>query len=302
LEIAAQGAVYPAVAPKGNRLAFSRTVTDTDIWQLEAGRQPRPFLVSSMLDASPQFSPDGRRIAFASGRGVDRIAIWLSNADGNDAIQLTRGPENYHGSPRWSPDGRWIAFDACGKDGRWNIKVVESSGGQTRQLTSGAFTSTVPNWSRDGKWIYFASDRTGRFEIWRVPAAGGTAEQITRDGGYLVFESTDAQTLYYTKTGDIGGGPLYARSVNGADETQVVERVVARGFAVFENGIYYLDRSAPGKFEIRLQEFATARNRPIGAIEGELGIGFAVSPDRKAFLFTESASRGSDLMLIENFR
>ena len=106
----------------------------------------------------------------------------------------------------------------------------------------------------------------------------------------------------YTKTGDIGGGPLYARSVSGADETQVVERVVVRGFAVFENGIYYLDRSAPGKFEIRLQEFATGRSRTIGAIEGELGIGFAVSPDRNAFLFTESASRGSDLMLIENFR
>jgi hypothetical protein len=84
-------------------------------------------------------------------------------------------------------------------DVRSDIQLRGGPGGQSRQLTSGAFTSTVPNWSRDGKWIYFASDRTGRFEIWHVPAEGGTAEQITRDGGYLVDESTDAQTLAGTR-------------------------------------------------------------------------------------------------------
>jgi Tol biopolymer transport system component/tRNA A-37 threonylcarbamoyl transferase component Bud32 len=301
-EIASQGALFPAVALKESRLAFSHWMDDQDIWRLEVGGKPQPFLVSSMLDASPQFSPDGRRIAFASGRGVDRIAIWLSNADGAGLVQLTRGPENYHGSPRWSPDGHWIVFDARGKEGRWNIKVVESSGGQAQQLTSGPFTSTVPSWSGDGKWIYFASDRTGRFEIWRVPAQGGPAGQITRDGGYLAFESRDAKTLYYTKTGDPGGGPLYARPLGGSEERQVVGRVVGRGFAVFEDGIYYLDSRGPGKYEIRFHEFASSRSRTVSPIEGQLGLGFSVSPDRKTFLFTWLASPGSDLMLIENFR
>src|SRR5260221_6311046 len=92
-------------------------------------------------------------------------------------------------SPRWSPDGRWVACDARGKDGRWNVKVVESRGGQSRQLTSGSFTSAVPAWSRDGRWIYFASDRIGRFEIWRVPSEGGAAERITGDGGFAAIES-----------------------------------------------------------------------------------------------------------------
>ncbi len=167
MEIAGQGALYPAVAAKARRLAFARWMDDQDVWRLELGKSPQPLLVSSMLDASPQFSPDGRRIAFASGRGVDRIAIWLANADGSGLVQLTRGPETYHGSPRWSPDGRSIAFDARGKDGRWNIKVMDSSGGEARQITSGDFTSTAPSWSQDGKSIYFASDRTGRFEVWQ---------------------------------------------------------------------------------------------------------------------------------------
>jgi Tol biopolymer transport system component len=275
---------------------------DTDVWTLEVGGRAKPLLASSMLDASAQFSPDGRRIAFASGRGVDRIAIWLANADGRGLVQLTRGPENYHGSPRWSPDGRWIAFDARGQDGRWNVKVIEANGGETRQLTDGPFTSTAPSWSRDGKWIYFGSDRGGRFEVWRAAASGGAAEQVTRDGGYLAIESADAKTLYYTKTGDIGGGPLYARSIEGSEERRVVERVVARGFAVFEDGIYYLEMTDPRKNEIRFLQFGATAHRVIGAVEEQVGIGLSVSPDRKTFLFTWSPSPGSDLMLIENFR
>src|ERR1035438_969756 len=134
LEIASQGAEYPALSLKGHRLAFSRSLSDTDVWRLQDGGEPAPLLVSSMPDNNAQFSPDGRRIAFESGRGLDGMSIWLANADGSNLVQLTKGPENYHGSPRWSPDGNWIAFDARGNDGRRNVKVVGSSGGPAREI------------------------------------------------------------------------------------------------------------------------------------------------------------------------
>ncbi len=302
LEIASQGAESPAVALKGNRLAFSRALFDTDIWRLQAGGKPEPLLVSTMQDGSAQFSPDGRRIAFASARSGDRMAIWLADADGTGLVQLTRGPEDYQGSPRWSPDGNWIAFDARGKDSLWDIKVVESSGGQARQLTGGTFSSNVPSWSHDGKWIYFNSDRSGRREIWRTPAQGGAAEQITRHGGRVALESTDGKTLYYTK--EFGDGPLFAQPLGaGAEEKQILDKVTQRGFAVFADGIYYLyPLSAAGKTEIRFHEFATGRSRLVSPIDAQLSFGFSVSPDRKAYLFTVVPSSGSDLMLIENFR
>jgi Tol biopolymer transport system component len=299
LEIASQGAVSPAVAHKGNMLAFSRAANDADVWRFRVGGKPEPFLVSSALDTSAQFSPDGRRIAFASGRGVEGIAIWLANADGTGLVQLTREPEEYHGSPQWSPDGRWIAFDARGKDGRWTIRVVESSGGQSRQLSSGPSDSNVPAWSRDGKWIYFYSDRSGRQEIWRMPFQGGAAEQITRDSGNVAQESPDGKTLYYTKTS--GESPLYAQPRGGGDEKQVLDLVVARGFVVFGDGIYYLNRRG-AKYEIRFYEFATRRSRLVSLIEGRLGLYLSVSPDRQTFLFSLVHSQGSDLMLIENLR
>jgi Tol biopolymer transport system component len=299
LELASQGAWSPAVSRKGNRLAFSRFMSDADVWRLQVGGKPEPLLVSSMLDQNAQFSPDGRRIAFESGRGLDGIGIWLSNADGSGLVQLTKGPESHHGSARWSPDGQRIAFDARGKDGRPNIEVVESSGGQARQLTSGPFNNSVPSWSRDGKSIYFTSDRTGRFEIWRVSSQGGAAERITRDGGFMAIESPDARTLYYTKRG--GDGPLYARPLAGSEERQVLGEVAFRGFDVFEDGIYYLGHGRPLKTEIRFHNFVGGRSRVISEILWP-SLGLSVSPDRKTFLYSLWAPVGSDLMLIENFQ
>jgi Tol biopolymer transport system component len=305
LDVASQGAMFPAVALKGNRLTFARFMSNHDIWRLELGGRPEPFLVSSMLDSNAQFSPDGRHIAFASGRSADRVAIWLSDVNGSSLAQLTGGPGTFDGSPQWSPDGRWIAFDALGKDAQQSITVVDSIDGQPRQLTSGPLSGKRPSWSHDGRWIYFSSDRTGRGEIWRIPAEGGEAEQITQDGGSVALESPDGKTLYYTKSSSYWqypGVPLYARPLGRNEEKQVLDQVAGCGFVVFEDGIYYLGYTGLRTGEIRFQEFATGRSRAVGPIPAPVGLGLSVSPDRKTFLFAEWVAAGTDLMLIENFR
>jgi Tol biopolymer transport system component/DNA-binding winged helix-turn-helix (wHTH) protein len=298
LEIAASGAQAPAVARQGNRLAFSVQTWNTDVWRLQGKGTPQPLLVSKVADQNGQFSPDGRRIAFVSDRGSQGVGIWLANADGTGVVELTRDDATM---PRWSPDGLRIAYEAVGDEGRPQISVVDSSGGQPLHVTSGPFPSNAPSWSHDGKWIYFGSDRTGRFEIWRVPSQGGAAEQITRQGGFLALESVDGKTIYYTKTSL--DGPLFSQPLAGGEEKQVLERVVNRGIVVFEDGIYYFAVTGPTKFEIRFHEFATGRSRVIGPIEvPPLFMGLSVSPDRKTFLFTVVASADIDLWMIENFR
>ena len=66
-----------------------------------------------------------------------------------------------------------------------------------------------PAWSLDGSWIYFNSNRTGRSEVWRAAAAGGSEEQVTRAGGAMPAESADGRTLYYKRS--MEDGPLLAR-------------------------------------------------------------------------------------------
>ena len=192
LELAGIDALGPAVDVKGGRLAFSRTTSNnSDIWRLGSDGKPSPFLTSSLVDNAPQYSPDGRRIAFSSGRGGDSVAIWVANADGTGVNQITRIASPKCGTPRWSPDGQWIAFEASGKaGGGWDIWIVEAKWGLPAAVDTWSWDNILPSWSRDGSSIYFTSKRSGRFEIWRVPAHGGMEEQITRNGGYLAFEST----------------------------------------------------------------------------------------------------------------
>ena len=58
----------------------------------------------------------------------------------------------------------------------------------------------IPSWSLDSNWLYYASNRTGHFEIWKAPAKGGNAIQVTRNGGWNAFESYDDKSLYTQST------------------------------------------------------------------------------------------------------
>ena len=70
--------------------------------------------------------------------------------------------------------------------------------GSATRLISG-IKAEAPSWSADGKFLYFASDRTGRWEVWKQPLFGGAARQITRNGGYASHESREGKWLYFSK-------------------------------------------------------------------------------------------------------
>lgn len=77
-------------------------------------------------------------------------------------------------NPQISPNGQEIVFTYKG-----DIYKVPAAGGQAIQLTTLSSYETAPIWSRDGKQIAFASDRKGNFDVWVMPATGGSAKQLT---------------------------------------------------------------------------------------------------------------------------
>ncbi len=80
----------------------------------------------------------------------------------------------------------------------------------------------MPSWSADEKWIYFASNRTGRYEVWKAPVnAGGSATKVTRDGGFAPVESSDGKFVYYLK--GIESSSIWRVPVEGGEETFVVD-------------------------------------------------------------------------------
>jgi serine/threonine protein kinase len=293
-----QNGAYPAISRQGHRLSYSQLTSDSNIWRLEVSDPTgKPLISSTRVDDLPQFSPDGRRIAFESSRsGNDEI--WVCNSNGSSVEQLTsfRGP--IAGTPRWSPGGETIVFDLR-REGYSEIYVIPSEGGAPQRLTHKG--GEVPSWSRDGKWIYFASKRSGPYQVWKIPVNGGAEVPVTRDGGFAAFESPDG-FIYYAKSGS--NTSLWKTPVNGGAEIQVLESLSDwSNFAIIDEGIYFIPKpSSFGGFSIQFFSFLTLETTSVATIHKPLFYGLAVSPDKRRILYTQTDEQGSDLMLVENFR
>ncbi len=149
----------------------------------------------------PALSPDGRTLAFSWGGD-----LWVCPAEGGTAGRITTDPADER-KPCWSPDGRSIAFssDAAGTRDLW---VVDLATRAVRRLTWNAADDDAPAWSPDGAWIAFQSNRDPNldlatndqvWDVWRMPAGGGTAERVTRFRGENPAWSPDGAWIAYDR-------------------------------------------------------------------------------------------------------
>ena len=228
------------------RLVYVRSYADYNIWRVEtsaagatASSPPVVAISSTRSDGMPQFSPDGRRVAFTSDRSGES-EIWLADPDGSNAVQLT-SMGALPGFPRWSPDGELIVFHS-NPEGQGEVYLIPAAGGKPRNLTSHPGTDAFPSFSRDGKWIYFSSNRTGgERQIWKMPASGGEAVRVTnRDcrSTFAALESPDGAYLYYVETWDTPS-PVWRLPASGGVPVKVLEGVVLSNFVVLERHLLY---------------------------------------------------------------
>jgi Tol biopolymer transport system component len=297
------------ISHQGRRLAYRRHQQDTDVWRLagpgasDAGRAPERFLSSTWLDLAPQYSPDGRRIAFASQRS-GHYEIWTADAEGTNQRQLTFLEHAMTVWPSWSPDGREIAFEST-KQGSWDIYVVGASGGVPRRITTDPWPryEINPSWSRDGRFVYFTSNREGDRQIWKVPAQGGAVVQVTRRGGAVAHESPDGRSLYYSKRlWNTGPEGLWRVPVGGGEEQQVLEHAFGVKWAVCSEGIAFLDLAAAPGFAIAFYDFSTRQVVELAPVDTRRLWGLSCSPDCRWILYSPLGVLQSDIMLVEDFR
>jgi len=320
---ASENAVDVAVSADGRRLVYSQATTDLDIWRLDlrpgaaTGESQARFASSTKNDANAQFSPDGERVAFTSDRS-GQLEIWVADRQGRHPLRLT-----YQGSaaaPRWSPDGKTIAFncDAKGeREGERNVDiyVISALGGPPRRVTTSPAIDATPSWSRDGRWIYFASNRSGRWQVWKVPSNGEearSARQVTRGGGFAAIESTDGRHVYFTR--EMSGtldpqSAIFRIPVEGGDEEVVVERYRSShgSWDLTAEGLYFVDQepsSSGMSWVVRFQAFDQRQATDVARLRYPpflSGPAISVSSDGTSMLSTQSQEE-SDLMLVEHFR
>jgi acylaminoacyl-peptidase len=183
----------------------------TRIWTVDASSGRAELLTGGKHhDADPQWSPDGRQIAFVSDRHPNpdltwRSDIYLVDVRTKDVRRIGpgRGKQAWAG-PSWSPDGRWIAAigwldwkrGEISQNSVWRIRVrdghaehlldgadLDAGPGMNSDLVGGSVGR--PQWMGDGRWVVFAAPVEGSLELWRVEPDGGRLERLTRDRHYL---------------------------------------------------------------------------------------------------------------------
>jgi serine/threonine protein kinase len=309
-------AVSNARSGQVSRLIYVRSYQDQNIWRVvtsapggPVASPPAVAISSTRVDLTPEFSPDGRRVAFTSARSGE-LEIWVANPDGSATVQLT-SMNAVPGFPRWSPDGNTIVFHSDA-DGQAEAYAIPAAGGKPRNITSHPSSDSFPSFSSDGRWVYFDSNRDGDDTIWKIPSSGGRATPVTKGPGMAAGSSADGAFLYYIET-FVRSSPLWRMPAAGGAPTKVLDGVVQSNFKVLERGVYYIQQSpqdagaaginaAPGDAELRYFDFATQSSKRVAGHLGPVGLGLTASPDGRTILYTRTDPPIDDLMLVENFR
>ncbi len=288
--------IMPAIRADG-AMVVTHISAEMNIWRLDLSLDsaaPEEIIGSTSSDMLPHHSPDGRRIVFLSSRGPSG---WIANSNGSDPQTLSDC-----GITRWSPDGTQLVCDktASSDDRQGDIWLIRPTGGPGVQLTADPANDRVPSWSRDGNWIYFASDRSGQDQIWRMPAGGteSDAHQLTRGGGFLAAESHDGTSLYYTKSDERG---LWTMPSGGGVERKLIDAAISfADFAIGRDEIYYgVSDEMSGNGVIYRYSLADQRSTETLRMGGRLGVGIDLSPDGRYLLYTQFDRIDADLMLVE---
>ena len=309
LESLGPNASCASVFPDGRRLVYTQRSVDFNIWRVrispngKATDEGRRFLSSTLYDAVPRYSPDGRHIVFESDRGGTK-GIWVANADGSNARVVFMDEARPAGSPAWSPDGRRIVFDAM-TEGQSEVYVVNAAGGPPLRLTHDSGGDAISTWSRDGRWVYF----TGRGRnIWKVSGAGGEPEQVTHIAGFGMYalESSDGKFLYFAHQ-DEAVQRLMRMPIGGGEPEPVATDVNPWSFAVTERGVYFIGRDAQREdsaYSIFFRDPSTGEESVVTELPAGVQpfVALTVSPDGRTLLYDRVDQAGADLMLVENFR
>jgi eukaryotic-like serine/threonine-protein kinase len=172
----------PDWSPDGNKIAFTSMRDSTEkmvkyfiyVYDFVNGKSTR-ILKTTPNQQNPQFSPDGSQIAFEMFPTND-AQIYVMNADGSNPSQVTKLTEGPARFPAWFADGLSLMFTQVAKSGTLWEKGIDGSGSKMKPMLGITQPAKNAAFSPDGMWLIYESDG----DIWRMPAAGGTAENLTQ--------------------------------------------------------------------------------------------------------------------------
>lgn len=204
----------PTVAPDGAHMAWYsyRGDANPDIWVASVDGVGEHNLTASAetWDIEPDWSPDGRWIAFARGLSMRRLDIYVIGADGSGLRQVTQG-ETSESAPSWAPDGRRLAHTVFSPGPVFTSRIdsVDVETGETARLVPETVLGRegqayAPAWSPDGRFLAFAFDASEDpnvgADLYLLEIETGEIRRLTHTNWHEISPawSADGARLYFS--------------------------------------------------------------------------------------------------------
>ena len=218
---AARNFGHPRFSPDGQRIALDIIGKTTEIWIYDLAARSLTPLTTGGNNDRPEWSPDGRRILYRSGRSGGTSGLWWQASDGSGAadslFQTHDGPH----AGVLTPDGKTLVYRVTRAGSRRDIWQVGLGGDRTpRPIVATPFDETLPRISPDGRWLAYVSDESGELEIYVRPFPGpGGRWQVSAGGGSEPIWSRAGDRLFYRN-----GKQLLAAVISAAPAFSVKRR------------------------------------------------------------------------------
>jgi Tol biopolymer transport system component len=202
-----------AWSPDGNRIYYTKFEIRgnynlyNDIYYYDFKKEEEVQVTRELRARDPSPSPDNKGLVFVTSKlGKTRLASMVLPADlrgplrEKDVTWLSDENENQYETPRYSPDGTMIVVGVRQPGGFKDIWILDSRGSRIEELMHDRAIDGGAAWSADGKVIYFASDRTGIFNLYAYELATKKTSQVTNvlGGAFTPAPSPDGKILVFS--------------------------------------------------------------------------------------------------------
>ncbi len=192
------------LSPDGKSIALEISTNGvSDIWALELERDTLNRLTFEETDdVAPIWSPDGESLFFGSKRKEETgeaFNLYRKRSDGTgEDERLAKSDRNQYPAS-WSPDGTVLSFSENGGETGWDAMLYRpGSDPQVEALAATSFGEWNPQISPDGRWVSYASNTSGRVEVYvRSIGGGGRVVKVSTDGGTFAKWVPDGKELLY---------------------------------------------------------------------------------------------------------
>jgi serine/threonine-protein kinase len=215
--------VHVRLSPNGKQAALTiATGTKRDIWTLDLTAGTLTPLTTTGTTRNPMWSSDGRRILYGSTHS-GRASLWWQPSDGSGPAQLAVVPRRNPWNADLSPDDRHVVYNAIASV-NFDLETVSLDSAHEAQTLSASTTATeaTGRFSPDGRWVAYASDESGRSEVYVRPfgacGAGGRV-LISVAGGRRPAWAASGKELFYWE-----GNRLVSATLSFAAQPSVVAR------------------------------------------------------------------------------